>query len=226
MSAVNEWVVREYFELLGFMVTQPRKYTVPGRPKTADEEVDLVVLNPRAGAFERPAGMVWATEDVRRVSRAVVGVRGWHTERFYASKFEQSPDILRFLEKDSIDFAATLLGSADMAKILCIPRLPADGDLKNRTIAVLRAKGVDGVISFRTILLELIRHVGVHRNYEKSDVLQVIRLLKNYDLLREEQLELFAGRRKPATAGKRKSHAAEPEAPAEPEASAEPPSEG
>ena len=28
MSAVNEWLVRDYFEFLGFFVAQPRKYQV------------------------------------------------------------------------------------------------------------------------------------------------------------------------------------------------------
>ncbi len=30
MSDVNEWVVREYFEALGYFVSQPCKYTVGG----------------------------------------------------------------------------------------------------------------------------------------------------------------------------------------------------
>jgi len=54
----------------------------------------------------------------------------------------------------------------------------------------LRAKGVDGVISFRSILQELIASVHTNRNYQKSDLLQILRLLKNYDLLKEPQLEL------------------------------------
>ena len=33
-----------------------------------------------------------------------------------------------------------------------------------------------------------------NRNYQKSDLLQVIRILKNYELIREPQLELFKAR--------------------------------
>jgi len=196
MSSVNEWVVREYFECLGFLVSQPRKYVTPGRQKTADEEVDLIVFNPRVSQQKRPSRIVWTSADVSAVSRAVVGVRGWHTERFYAKTFEQAPDILRFVEKASVSFAAKLLGSKDMLKILCIPRLPASGELKDETIKFLKEKGIDGVISFRTMLLELIHHVDTNRNYEKSDLLQIIRLLKNYDLLKGDQMELFARRRR------------------------------
>ncbi|MCE9615363.1 MAG: hypothetical protein K8T26_13915 [Lentisphaerae bacterium] len=197
MSAVTEMLVREYFEMQGYLISQPRKYNVPGRPKTADEEVDLVVVNPTIHTHVLPASFVLTTADLRTVARAVVGVRGWHTDRFYTSTFEKTPEILRFVQPASVKFAAEILGATDMAKILCLPKLPASGELKDRTIKFLKERGVDGVISFRTILAELVSGVDVNKNYEKSDLLQVIRLLKNYELVRDDQLELFAhGRRK------------------------------
>jgi len=70
-----------------------------------------------------------------------------------------------------------------------VPGLPRNAKLRQQSIEVLRAKGVDGVISFRSILQELIASVHTNRNYQKSDLLQVLRLLKNYDLLKEPQLE-------------------------------------
>jgi hypothetical protein len=75
--------------------------------------------------------------------------------------------------------------------VLCLPRLPASGELKAKTIEFVRQKGLDGVISFSTILAELIRRVEINRNYDKSDILQMIRLFKNYDLLKDPQMELF-----------------------------------
>jgi len=67
-------------------------------------------------------------------------------------------------------------------------------------LALLRSKGIDAVIPFRTILIELIKATEVNRNYQKSDLLQIIRILKNYDLIKEPQLELFKVRRKKAGA--------------------------
>ena len=46
MSAIDESIVREYFEQNGFFVRQVRKYHVQARKKTSDEEVDLLVYNP------------------------------------------------------------------------------------------------------------------------------------------------------------------------------------
>ena len=196
MAAVNDWVVREYFELLGYLVSQPRKHTVPGRPKTAEEEIDLVVLHPRIREEKLPDSIVWTSRELKTVPRAVVAVRGWHTERFYASTFEQTPDILRFVEAESLKFAGRLLGSTSIAKILCLPRLPATGTLKDKTIRLLKEKGIDGVLTFRTILSELVSSVDVKKNYEKSDLLQTIRLLKNYDLIKDPQLELFGKKKR------------------------------
>lgn len=191
MSAVNEWIVREYFESLGYLVGQPRKYVVPGRQKTAEEEVDLVVQNPAVAKHHLPNSIIWTTQDLISVKCAVVGVRGWHTERFYASTFEQAPDILRFVETDSVRFATGLLGSEHIAKILCLPRLPTSEVLKEKTIEALSVKGIDGILLFHTMIAELVALVDTNRNYEKSDVLQVIRLLKNYDFIKDTQMELF-----------------------------------
>lgn len=193
MTAVNEWIVREYFEMMGFLVSQPRKYAVQGKHKKAEEEIDLLVQNPLVAEHKMSVDLVWEGTDLKTVARAVVAVRGWHTERFYASTLEQTPEILRFAGVKSMNFAKTLLGEGGIAKILCLPRLPASGELKAKTISVLKDKGVDGIISFQTMLGELVSRVDKNRNYEKSDLLQMIRIFKNYDLLKDSQLELWHG---------------------------------
>ena len=48
------------------------------------------------------------------------------------------------------------------------------------------------------MLLELLEGVDTNKNYEKSDLLQILRILKNYDLLKAPQLELFALRKRRA----------------------------
>ncbi len=192
MSSVNELMVREYFESLGYLVTQPRKYVVPSWRKHSDEGADLIVINPRVGEHRVPDHIVWGTSELANIARAVVGIRGWHTERFYASVIQQTPWVFRFVEPAFVRHAARLAGSSDIARILCIPRLPASGELKDRTIRVLKEKGIDGVISFETILNELIAYVQPNRNYDKSDLLQILRILKIYDLIKDRQLDMFS----------------------------------
>ncbi len=47
------------------------------------------------------------------------------------------------------------------------------------------------MLPFRALLADLIEHVEPNRNYQKSDLLQTLRLLKRYDFLRDGQLDLF-----------------------------------
>lgn len=177
------------------MVVQPCKHATPGRQKEPEAEMDFLILNPREVGHFVPDGFVWNTGDLCNIKAAVVGVRGWHTERFYTSTLEQTPEIWRFADPGSLAVASRILGTSQLARILCLPRLPASGDLKAQTIAFLRTKGVDGVLPFRTILVELLARVETHRNYEKSDVLQLLRILKNYDLIKKDQMELFEKKR-------------------------------
>ncbi|MBN1557789.1 MAG: hypothetical protein JW951_06545 [Lentisphaerae bacterium] len=202
MAAVSEWVVREYFERQGYLVQQPHKHRAPGREKSAEEDIDLVIVHPRVREHAVPARGLWTGADLKTVARAVVGIRGWHTDRFYAQTFERAPELLRFVEPPALRFAGRLLGTSAMAKILCLPRLPASADLRERTLALLRERGIDGVIEFGTLLAELVNAVDVNRNYEKSDLLQVIRLLKLYGFLRGPQLDFFTAPRSRREAGR------------------------
>lgn len=190
MGAVSEWIAREYFESLGYLVTQPRKFVVPGRLRRGEEDAHLLVCNPRVLVSNVPGHLVWGTSDLAGVARAVVGVRGWHTERFTARTFELVPEILRFAEDRAVKRAAEHLGG-DVCRVLCLPELPASGALREQTIAMLQERKINGVITFRTMLLELIRSTDPQKNYEKSDLLQIIRVLKAYELLNDGQMSLF-----------------------------------
>ena len=44
------------------------------------------------------------------------------------------------------------------------------------------------------MLLDIIERVEINKSYGKSDTLQVIRILKNYDLLKDAQMDLIADR--------------------------------
>ena len=80
MSAIDEGIVREYFEQNGFFVRQVRKYQVQARKKTSGEEIDLLVFDPawQAGA-RRPDFFLFASE-LPFIHRALVAVKPWHTD--------------------------------------------------------------------------------------------------------------------------------------------------
>ncbi len=198
MGSVNEMIVREYFEANGFLVLQPTKYQVAARGKTPLEEIDLLVKNPHAPDLPMlPAYLEWTGEELKQVGCAVVGIRGWHTDRFSPSIIQTSPEIFRFSDTEVISEVQQRLSSTrPIAKILCYPGLPQSKELKVAALESLAAKGINGLLSFRTMLLELSALVETQHNYEKSELMQTLRILKNYNLLKDAQLEFFEGRRR------------------------------
>ncbi|HQJ99383.1 MAG: hypothetical protein KA191_02350 [Verrucomicrobia bacterium] len=169
-----------------------------------EEEIDFLILNPRP--VEAPGALpaVLEPDHLRRVARAIVVVKGWHTETFGRGRLERTPSLFRFADADIEKQARAFFGDAGkIDKVLILPALPQEEGARARSLALLKAKGVDAVISFRTMLADLIAHTEPNRNYQKSDLLQTIRVLKQYDLFREAQMELFKTRRPGRRSSKR-----------------------
>ncbi len=203
MAGVDETIVREYFEMNGFLVRQLRKYAVQSRAKRSEEEIDLMVYNPgwRKGAG-KPGFMLFSNE-LELVHRAVVIVKGWHSQRFTPGTLRGSSDIFKFLEKDVLKKAEDLFyvdekqveDIGPFMKILVMPGLPTHEPHKSQSIELLEKAGIDAIISFRSILQDIVQKLEINHNYQKSDLLQILRILKNYDMIKAPQLELFGGKR-------------------------------
>jgi hypothetical protein len=195
MSSVSETIVREYFELNEFLVRQHRKYIA--QTKREEDDIDFFVLNPHAATRDGDLPFVLASADLKFIERAIVVVKGWHTETFSSARLASTPEIFRFVGTKVFQQAARVFGeNGAPLKILVIPALPQSEQARAESIALLRAKGIDAVLPFRTMLADLVSKTEVNRNYQKSDLLQVIRILKNYDLIKDPQLELFKPKRK------------------------------
>ncbi len=207
MSAIDEGIVREYFEQNGFLVRQVRKYQVQARKKNDDEEIDLIVYNPGWTRESRRPDFFLFSNELPCLHRAVVAVKPWHTGVFTPNMLRSSPEIFRFLSDNVLKEVSRLFPQGDeaddggLAKILVLPGLPTQEPYRSQSVELLKERGVDGIISFRAMLLDLIDKVEVNRNYLKSDTLEVIRILKNYDLLRDAQLD-FPVERPPSASRK------------------------
>ena len=196
MSAVSETIVREYFELHEFLVRQHRKY-INQTHREDDDDIDFFVLNPHPQAAASTLPFVLSSPDLGFIERAIVVVKGWHTETFSSSVLTRAPEIFRFVEPRVFQQAVRVFGKdGTPLKILVVPALPQVPEAREESIALLRSKGIDAVIPFRTMLTDLVSETEINRNYQKSDLLQLIRILKNYDFFKEPQLELFRSKRK------------------------------
>jgi hypothetical protein len=201
MSAVSETIVREFFEQHGFLVRQHRKYIAQTRRE--EDDIDFFVLNPTPETPEPELPFILTAEDVAKIRRAIVVVKGWHTETFSSARLASTPEIFRFVGTRVFQQAAKVFGEEGApTKILVVPSLPQTASAREESIALLRSKGIDAVLPFRAMLADLVARTESNRNYQKSDLLQTIRILKNYEFFKEPQLELFkTGRRRKGNHG-------------------------
>jgi hypothetical protein len=200
VSAIDEGIVREYFEQNGFLVRQARKYQVSARRKVAEEEIDLIVFNPAWERGTRKPDFFLFSSELPFVQKAVVAVKGWHTGVFTPNMLKSSPEIFNFLQHNVLKEAARFFppeAASETAegptKILVLPSLPTAEPFRSQSVEMLKQHGVDAIISFRAMLIDLLDKIEINQNYSKSDTLQVMRLLKNYDLLKDTQMDLLPG---------------------------------
>jgi hypothetical protein len=194
MAGFDDSLVREYFELNGFFTRTPPKPGATARPKRTEEAGLLEVLNPspRAGA---ESGFQLFGSDLPGLAGAVVAVKGLPAKGLTPTMLRRG-DFLDFIRKEAAPAAKEAFGemppaAARPARVLVLPGLPAQEPPRSESIALLRAQGVDHVLTFRTILENLIQTAETAGAAGRSDTLQLLRLLRAYDMVNAAQLELF-----------------------------------
>lgn len=175
-SNVNRELTRIYFELHGFL-TQ------------LNEHFFVFRLNPaKADSW---LGFLLCSADIPAIPRATINVKGWHTDKFFPSRFSRSPEIFDFVQPEALAAAEEFFHGESFKKILVLSSLPAPGEMRKKSIELIVSKGVDHVIEFVTVLNYIISKVKPNQNYVNSDLLQLLRLLKRYKLIKDSQLDLF-----------------------------------
>src|SRR5690606_23611920 len=119
---------------------------------------------------ERQPGFLLFSNELHYVHRAVVAVKGWHTTtRFTPRLIESSSEVLKFLEQNVLKTAEEYFQeaeeafqSSDLHKILVLPGLPTAEPHRSESIRLVREKGVDGIISFRAMLGDILAKVEVN----------------------------------------------------------------
>ncbi|HAV13563.1 MAG TPA: hypothetical protein DCX06_08765 [Opitutae bacterium] len=203
MAAFDENLVREYFELNGFFVRQLRNHTVQSRKKQVEATNDLVVFNPSTPESAGLSSFQLFASDMTNLRGAVVGIKGWNESRFSPAILKSSSKTFDFLKKEVIaksdlyfqtdepEDESTVDPYADYKRLIVVPAFPTNDQHRVDCAALFQEKGVHGVIVVSTILESLLRNVAVNHSYSKSEILQLLRVLKIYDMIREPQMTLF-----------------------------------
>jgi len=195
MADIGIELVREFFEAHQFLVKMHRKYVPTKKDRLQISEIDLAVLNLKPQE-DKVCAFILGPRDIIKIPRAIVKVKSWHMESFSPALLNAFPKIFQFVSPGVVKLANQFFGTNNYTKILVVPSLPTTEAAKSKSIDILKKKGVDGVIEFKIILSVITDMVKKNRNYLESDILQLIRLFKVYDMLKGGQLELFGRRRK------------------------------
>lgn len=190
MASVSEEIVKEYLELNEFAIKVHRKFLLTGSERDQLDEVDLVATN-LCEVEKVPGSILLDKGEIRGLERFVMAVRGWHSETFSPSRLKSSPEILNLAELDEDKIRQRFFRGQSFSRVIVIPGLPSDLNLRGTVLAMFKEAGIHHVLEFKTILEELIDRVEITKNYTQSTTLQLIRILKRYDLLRDYQMELF-----------------------------------
>lgn len=188
MSDLNLQLVREFFELNLFRVLTNWQQE-SWRTRGAEPGSQLFVEN-CGPATPGSSEFILLPSQVGCIERAVVEVRAWHGDRFYASTIESNPVLSQFVEEDSLALAREVFDGRDFQTILVVSELPATAEHRQRSASLLQNAGIGFVLEFPAILQDMLERVSVNGNYAASSSLQLMRLLKRYRLIRNQQLEL------------------------------------
>ena len=177
----------------GFLVRQIRKHVSPSSEE--EEESDFWIQNAAKKMDQaRVKSLKISHSNIRKIDNALVFVKPWHTESFTHGAIEKDEELskrlARSIEGNEPEFKAWT--NQQPLKILVLSKLPKSKVARDKAIHSIHHKEFDGVLTFDQILSELLDHVSINRNYQRSDLLQVLRILKNYGLVRPLQLELFS----------------------------------
>lgn len=174
-----------------FAVLANKKYAFSSKKRKEKEEINLIIQNIGQHKTKKDIPFLLTAESLPFIKTAILEVKGWHTGKFTPAVLNKSPHIFNFVRPSVISAAAKMLGTDDFKKILIIPTLSNSKQTRENSISIMKDKGVDHLIEFKTILSFIIENIKTNKNYIESDILQTIRLLKHYSLIKDKQLELF-----------------------------------
>ncbi len=197
---MEELIAREYLELNGFVTMPLRKGRSQSKRSQKNEGLDLYARNMKFVAGDREPSFLLFSSELRHLKSAVICVRGWHGEKAALASMSNGADMLKYLEANVLKKVEKWfefehwreLGESEFPKrILVAPVFPTQEVYRAQIVAALKEKGVDGILSFKTMLLDIIDKVDTRQVYPKSDLLQLLRTLKTFDLVKDSQMNFL-----------------------------------
>ena len=197
MSDVDTQLVREYFEMLRYRVVTHWQHDAQ-LPRVADPG-SLLFVEQSENTDSVATNFLLRAEDTPHLRRAIVEVRAWHADRFYPSVIENSSTLAHAGSPEVRKVADAIFSGRATTNVLVVSELPKTREQRDRTLALLRERGIEHVLDFQTLLGDLLQRLKPNGQYAPSPTLQALRLVKRYHFLRRQQMEFaFPGEAPPA----------------------------
>ena len=190
----------DYFELNGFLV---RRGLGAGTGKPEAIYPSLIVRNLKEEVIEDHLllSFQWFSSDIIHTRKAVVAIIGEELLTLGNRGIRQDKRMVKVLKKQVSSKQSLLFPwELDEAKedlyahrrLVLLPLLPSEEPHRTEFCDQLSKKGVEGVITLRTLLDNMIQQLD---NLEESGMtqrLKTLRILKQMELLKIPQLDLFS----------------------------------
>ncbi|MCD6219688.1 hypothetical protein J7K43_04815 [Candidatus Calescamantes bacterium] len=148
---------------------------------------DLFFTNPKVS--KREVSFFLDSFSIKGIKYGIVKVLGWHREIFTPSLLRKlmELDIQRLPLAEGVKHPQ---GKGKVKKILVLSRVTSSSEGKRNLEKFLEGKGIDHIITFEILFWGLLDKIKENQNYT-SPLLEILRILKSYRMLKTPQLEFF-----------------------------------
>lgn len=137
------------------------------------------------------------TGDLARYDSSVFGLIDWQVSGFSPDLLSNDVRLIKFFRKQ-IDNQKALWGGKDLKNLmkedqlkLIVPALPKSENKTKDLFELLRANGINGVLTMSSVLENLLRNVPGKPESRGNPTIHLLKLLKLYGLATEPQLDIF-----------------------------------
>jgi hypothetical protein len=181
MASLEGLILRHYFESQGFLVRQ----CLPGATGGVES---LRVINPNLKKRAEIPPIIFSS-DLEEVHSALLWLPNWSALKVSPSLLKNPAELAKFIDKRLAERKTPAeIAESGFWKIVVVPSVPTEEPHRSQTIALLKARGIDAMLSMRGVLQDLISRTDPRKPREG---LQLIEVLANFDLLKNTQMELF-----------------------------------
>ena len=198
---VEHDLMEAYFESNGFLVRQAGKPDAISVKKNQQVLMTLAIFNPSIPSNLPTAGFRFYTSDLVKIRAGLVSLIGWGNSDFTNGMLNNDSSLLKFFKKEAKgnrleasfnpgpELAESGMGS--FLRLLVVPALPRNEAKIGEVFGILKEAGVDGILTLRAMLENLLRQSEPTKIYTRKPFFQVLKLMKAYELAKEPQLEMF-----------------------------------